>query len=198
MSNDTETPWGELAERWRGAESAPRSAAEEVASFVPILRRRRTLTGLVVLGEGLVTAALAWVTLTVIRRTPTVADVVFLTGLWVIWVIATGFAWWNRRGQWGRSAADTTQFVSLSLEYARRKVRVARFSVGLLLAQLLMGVVAWVGGAGLMRDGFSSLAALMGWLGPLSLAYLTWIVWYHRRAAAEVRHFRDLLDELES
>lgn len=197
--SESEGYWEEMSERWRSESVAgsPGTEAENDAPFLRTLRRRRFVTTSVVMGEVVVTATLVYLTALILSRPPTGVDRMFLVGLWILWAVATFFAWWNRRGTWSRSASDSRTFLSLSVEHARSKVRVAWFSAVLLVAQLALAVSSWAWGDGFMRDGFPSLVVLVAWLVPVAVLYAGWIVWYHRRGSAEARHFGRLLAETD-
>lgn len=186
-----ENGWDAVAEAWQ----SPEAGLPDAAGFEAELRRRRRNSRLVVGGELLITAFLVWITVELVRGAAASTDAVAVGGLWLIWLVATGLAWWNRWGQLEQSAASTEAFVRLSLERARRKVRVVWITLGLLVAQVLFLGWLWGRGGAARPSG----NAMPGWwliLGVFA-AYLAWCVWYYRRSRSEGRHFSKLLREIE-
>lgn len=190
---DAIPPWNELQTAWQSADSVP-VGMEEIRA---ILRRRRRLTALVVLCELGITAGLVALSVQTGRAGAGALDVVFVGGLWLFWLVATVFAWWNRRGAWRRDVSDTGEFVRLSLERAERKIRVAWFSLGLLMAQLVFGVGIFIA-FGRTAGGSLAVERLALWLVLIVGSYGSWIAWYYRRARREQEHFRSLLDATEA
>ena len=124
----SEYDWAELASVW----TQPAVAHDGKEALRQALRRRVRMTALVVATELVLTAALLVWTLAQVRAGPDQASLAFGSILWVSWIVATGFAWWNRRGQWQRTVATTDEFIRISRVRADRKVRVAVFT-GVLL-----------------------------------------------------------------
>ena len=187
---DSDRGWDALTEAWQQEEPGP----FEVDDIKSVLGARRRLTWMVVLGELMVTAGLIGVTVWLSGPATVGADTLFLVGAWLFWGLATGFAWWNRRGQWRLSVASPEDFVRLSLERAERKIRVAWFSAGLLVAQ-----VAFVVALSLGRDSpAQGLGSMLSTLAIVVAAYSGWTVWYYRRARHEREHFAAVLRSMEA
>lgn len=180
----TAPEWEHYVEAWE-ADELPES---EAGTLSAALRRRRLGTCAVVLGEGALTAALMALTWSWSRDPESFPGAWALIGTWVVWLIATVFAWWNRRGQWVVDVATLEAFAELSLERSARKIRVVWFSWGLTVVQLAL-LWAIVGHA---RALFWTVAAST--VGIMS----AWSWWYYRRAAAERDYFSSLLDESKS
>ena len=181
--------WDALTETWQAAEPVP----HDLSGFSLELKRRARLRLLMVAGEVILTAALIWLSVQLLGSGGPDGRALILTGLWLFWLVATVFAWWNRRGQWERSVASTDDFASLSLERAGRKIRVVWFTVGLLVAQLaFVGVLI---GTGLVDELGGSSLSLAGVFAGVSAVYLIWCRWYYRRARSEESYYRDLQRE---
>lgn len=176
--------WADLTETW----TAPEAPQSNPSDFTEALRRRVRSTLLVVGVEVLLTIALLWVTWMQRQRGLTESGTATLLVLWGSWVVATCFAWWNRRGQWVRTASSTLEFVRLSRERAERKVRVAWFTAGMLLVQVgfLAVLAAMAPEPGLMTPVGWSITALV------VVLYAGWAVRYHRASSAEREHFAGL------
>lgn len=185
--------WDSLTKAWHDEEPVPFEADE----FRAVLRSRTRATLLVVVAELSITAVLIWVTFWLSGSATIGADAVFLTGLWVFWAVATGFAWWSRRGQWRLSVASSEDFVRLGVERAERKIRVASFTAGLLVAQVAFVVAFWLFGRE-SGGGASDLVTMLSLLGTIVAGYAGWTVWYYRRATREREHFAAVLSSMES
>jgi hypothetical protein len=186
----SQSSWDALADAWRSSEEA-RPAPDIGAE----LRKRRLLTLCVVLGEVGVTLGVIGVTLWLRGEATIGPDAVFLRGLWILWFVATCFAWWTRRGQWPQSVASSQEFVQLSLERAKRKKRITWFSLGLLGAQV--GFAMYL--SGLATEASPLLGtSFMAILVPIVAAHLVWALWYYLRAAREQEHFTALKEAFES
>lgn len=176
--------WAELTDTWKVSEPVESSAPD----FAIALRRRVRSTLLVVAVEVALTGGLLWVTWLQLGRDLTGSGAATLFVLWGSWVAATGFAWWNRRGQWARTAASTLEFVRLSRERAERKVRIAWFTAGMLVVQIgfVSVLAALAPPPGLLTAG--------GWItvGIVAAVYAGWAVRYHRVAITERDHYAEL------
>ena len=190
---DGDFGWDTLTEAWQEEEPLPFEAGE----FKSVLRGRTRAMMLVVLGELAITAGLIWVTVWLSGPATVGADAVFLTVLWLFWAVATGFAWWNRRGQWRLSVASSEDFVRLSLDRAERKTRVAWFSAALLVAQVAFAVAFWLFGRE-SGGGAEDLTTMVSLLVTVVAGYSGWTVWYYRRARREREHFAAVLSSMES
>lgn len=181
---NSQLDWADLAETWTTPEPIEASPAE----FAAVLRRRVGATLLVVGVELLLTLALLWFTWSQRERGLTEVGTATLIVLWGSWVVATGFAWWNRRGQWARTAASTLEFVRLSRARAEGKVRIAWFTAGMLVVQLgfLAVLAAMAPDPGLLTP--------IGWTvtGAVVALYAGWAIRYHRVSRAEREHFAEL------
>ena len=185
----SEYDWAELASVW----TQPAVAHDGKEALRQALRRRVRMTALVVATELVLTAALLVWTLAQVRAGPDQASLAFGSILWVSWIVATGFAWWNRRGQWQRTVATTDEFIRISRVRADRKVRVAVFTGVLLVAQV-SAIIALAGtgvlSAALVPGGAALFSAVV-------LGYGGWALWYYRRAVAERAHYDGLLRQLD-
>jgi hypothetical protein len=184
---DSMPSWEHLAVAWR-AEEAPVSMDEIHAT----LRVRRRASALVVTGELGITAMLIGFTVQTARVGMEALDLVFLSGIWLFWLVATVFAWWNRRGQWRPEVRDTGEFIRLSLQRAGRKVLVAWFSLGLLLVQVVFGTGLFIANGRTAEGEWGATRHFVLWLILILVSYGSWIVWYYRRARREQAHFRSM------
>ncbi len=191
--NNKKINWDALAESWQGEE--PNPLGEQ--SFRARLEGRRRTMLLVVLGELALTIGLIWLTISLSGPASVGADAVLLTVLWVSWAVATGFAWWNRRGQWRVSVASSQEFLQLSLDRATKKIRVARFSAGLLILQALFVTWLWLSTAE-TGPAAKSPSAMLLLLLTMVIVYTCWTIWYYRRARREHGHYSDLLGSMNS
>jgi len=178
--DDAPTPIDPLTATWTAEGTPPRIDVDDLRR---IANRRRRRIHLVMAGEGVLTAALAGLTIVVLFADgPASPDTrLRLAAAWVIWCAVTGFAVWNRRGL-GRARTESTRsYVALLAERARRRARTAAFVSGLVV---VMAVTAGVAG----YLGITSAALLA--------AYVGWAVWYHARARRELEGLRGVASEL--
>lgn len=179
--NTTTPEWDRYAEAWEV--DAPPEV--EVQTLTAALRRRRLGTAAVVLGEFALTVALLAFTWSWSRDPEALPGAWALVGTWIVWLVATVFAWWNRRGQWVVDVATLEAFAELSLERSVRKLRVVWFSWALTVVQLAL---LWTI-VGHTRALFWSVAAA-------TVGIMTaWSGWYSRRASAERAYFSALTEE---
>lgn len=137
-----------------------------------------------VLGELLLTAGVFGVSAALLADAPRAPQRVTATGLlWITWLVAAGFATWNRWGVWRPSGETALSYLALSEERARRRRRVADFVLGLVFLQALLfpffGQVRWTG---------LILVAL----------YVGWAVWYRWRAGRELAVIRRIASEFQA
>ena len=201
MSDHVE--WSELEAVWKDGDEGP--AVESPAkpgvawdvgalpggldglAMVLAARRRGMLR--VVAVEGVLTLGLLAYTVWLLTVGEGGSVGIVLGALWASWAIASGFAWWNRRGQWQRTAASTEEFLRLSMTWARRKQRVAVFTVVFLMGQVL---AAWaLFGAEALAGTWTLYAIVLFGL------YGGWALWYYRRATRDFHTFKALLDGSE-
>jgi hypothetical protein len=194
LMSDSVPQWEALQNAWHEPGEAPIS----MDAIRATLRQRRGIRALVVLGELGITAALIGHTAQSVGRGASLLNVVFVSGLWLVWVVATVFAWWNRRGQWRTDVQDARDFLRLSLEHGERKIRVAWFSLGLLLAQVVLGTGVFIASGRMQSDDGMSGRLFALWLILILVTYGSWIAWYFRRARSEQIHFRAMSEALEA
>lgn len=175
--NDTADP---LKALWTHEQPPGRIALEDLRAE---MKRRRWRMLVTVAGEGVLTLGLVALTVVVLGAdgAASPSTVTWLGLLWLTWVIAAGFATWNRWGVWRPSAETARSYLALSEERARRRRRVATFVLGLVSLQLVVLLV-------------------VGEAHPVGLAlvaaYVGWAVWYRRRAGRDLEAVRRITDEL--
>lgn len=179
--NKQDEPVDPLKVIWRGEQRSPRIGVEDLRAEAA--RRRRKML-LVVAGEVVLTAGLIALTVTIVRADgPTSSGTVtWLAALWLTWVIAAGFATWNRWGVWQPAAETARSYLALSEERARRRGRVASFVLGLVVVQAVVLLVM-----GEARVAGLALVALYG----------GWAVWYGRKAHRELEDIRRIAAEFQ-
>jgi len=178
--DDTTPPIDSLSAAWTAEHTPPRIDPEDLRRTADC---RRHQTRLVMAGEGLLTAALAGLTLFVLLADGSTSPHTrrWLVAAWVTWCAVTGFAAWNRRGL-GRARTESTRsYVALLAERARRRDRAAVFVFG------LVAVMA-------------ATAGVTGYLGVTSAAlfvvYAGWAVWYRARARRDLEELTRVAAEL--
>lgn len=166
---------------WTMEEPPERTSVEDLRREVERRRRRMLMT---VAGELVLTLGLIAVSMGLLADGSGSPQRLTSVGLlWVTWLVAAGFATWNRWGVWRPSGETALGYLALSEERARRRRRVADFVLGLVFLQLVMfsffGAMEWVGLA---------LVAL----------YVGWAVWYRRRAGRELAELRRIASEFRT
>lgn len=159
----------------------------DIERLARALRVRRLVTVLVVSGEAALTIGLAVFTWAWARNPEVLTGAWALVGIWAVWLVATAFAWWNRRGQWVVDVANLEEFAELSLERAVRKIRVVWFSLALTVVQLALLYAIGDRGSPLPEFWIAATATC--------IAVGGWASWYYRGAVAERTHFGRILRE---
>lgn len=181
-SENTRGAGDDLRSLWTLEAEPPREPSVEALRNEVERRRRKML--LTVAGEVVFTLCLIAVSAALLAGggdAPHRVTAVVL--LWVTWLVAAGFATWNRRGLWRSSGKTALGYLALLEERARRRRRVADFVLGLVILQLvlafLFGMIEWLGGA---------IVAL----------YVGWALWYRRRATGDLVRIRGISAELRA
>jgi len=139
MSEKPPFDWTELERRWQ-SEAVP--AKVEAAARRRMERGRRRLllelglTGIVVLGVG------AW-SVRVLATEPEPATIVAMLVFWTFAGILIGAGILNQRGMWAPAQESTRSYLRLSLERARRKEELSRFSLWLMAFWFVVAAGLW-------------------------------------------------------
>jgi len=139
MSEKPPFDWTELEQRWQ-SEEVP--AEVEAAAWRRMERGRRrllrelVLTGIVVLGVG------AW-SVRVLTTEPEPATIVAMLVFWTFAGILIGAGILNQRGMWAPAEESTRSYLRLSLERARRKEELSRFSLWLMAFWFVVAAGLW-------------------------------------------------------
>ena len=183
MSSDDATDAVDpLKALWTREEPPRRIDVEDLREEVRRRRRRMLVT---VAGELVLTLALVALTVVLLGADGPARprDVTWLGLLWLTWLIAAGFATWNRWGVWTPSAETARSYLELSVERARRRRRVGTFVLA--LASILLALLLFLGEVHLLG------LALMA-------AYVAWAAWYRRRADRDLEAVREIDAEFRS
>lgn len=177
--NEQADPVDPLKAIWAGEQPPARVGVEDLR--VEAARQRRGML-LVVAGEVVVTVGLIALSLVLVASDGPISPgtVTLLATLWLTWLVAAGFAMWNRWGMWKPAAETARSYLALLEERARRRGRVANFVLGLisvhLVVVLILGEVRGIG------------------LAVVAL-YAAWAVWYRRKAHCELEAIRRMAAE---
>ena len=172
-------PVDTLKALWHTEQPPERISIEHLRAEVA-RRSRRML--LVVAGELVLTAALIALTVSLLGANGPASSrlAAWLGLLWLTWLVAAGFATWNRWGVWRPSGETAQSYLALSEERTRRRRRVANFVLALVAVQLV-GVLVF----GEARAVGLGIAAL----------YAGWATWYRRKAGRELHAIRLVAEE---
>lgn len=171
-----------LAELWTLEQPPERIEVEDLRKEVKRRRRRMLVT---VAGELILTLALVALTVVLLGADGPASpgEVTWLGLLWLTWLIAAGFATWNRWGVWTPSTETAQSYLELSEERALRRRRVGTFVLGLTVVQLVLLLV-------------------LGEVHLLGLAivavYVAWAAWYRRRAGRDLEAVRRVAAEFRA
>lgn len=189
MMNSSD-PWDGLAASWK--EAGNTAPTGDLARTVESRQRRGTQRLWLIAGlETLIVAGIVVFTATTLLRGPNTFEIVYLIALWVVLVVALGFAIENRRGLWRPDGESTADYLSLCEERARRKLRTAHFVLQLVLVQTIF-VLALAGWKAMRAGGVSGLLADAALLGAAVTAYTGWALWFRGRARRELVWVADL------
>lgn len=125
-------------------------------------------------------------------------DLVALIGTAILFAIALTFSVWNRLGIWWPASESTRDFVGLSIERSRRKLRTLRFCRWFLALEIAF-LVPWLSWALLSRQPPATPAKWAEVFGApllLSGAILAWSVWYRKRTLRELAEWEALMRSL--
>lgn len=164
MTDHQPREWAELWEADRPPEPARLQDLRAEAA-----RRRRRMKLTVAAEVAVTTGAVALSVLLLRDGGPHAAA--RLAWLWLTWLIAAGFATWNRWGVWGPETESAVSYLALAEERARRRWRVAVFVLVLTGAQ----------GALLFLAGLAGTPATF-----VVVLYAAWAVWYGWRARRDM------------
>jgi len=141
MSEKQPVDWTKLQQRWQSEEVPPEVKAE-VRRRMERGRRRLllelVLTGIVVLGVA------AW-SVRVLTTDPEPATILAMLIFWSFAGILIGAGILNQRGMWAPAEESTRSYLRLSLERARRKEELSRFSLWLMAFWFVVaaGLLTW-------------------------------------------------------
>lgn len=169
-----DVPTDRLSALWT-AEHSPRQIGLEILRREALRRRRKML--LVTASEAVLTIVLIGLTLAyLLGEIPLTRDTIsWLALLWISWAVATGFAFWNRRGVWATKNQSMLGHLALIEKRALRRRRAGRFVVGLTLVLTV---------ACLSLDLASPPFLVMAGL------YVAWALWYERKAGIDLGEAR--------
>jgi len=141
MSERQPFDWKELQKRWQSEEVPPEVKAEARRRMERGRRRlvvELVLTGIVVLGVA------AW-SVRVLTTEPELATIVSMLIFWTFAGILIGAGILNQRGMWVPAEESTRSYLHLSLERARRKEELSRFSLWLMAFWFVVaaGLLTW-------------------------------------------------------
>ena len=149
-------------------------------------RRHRLLAVAEYLGMG---ALLAW-SLGFAAWRDTAAVWAWMAALWMLGVPALAFAWWNRRGLWGRAGLSAREHLQLSLRRCRHGLRALRVGYVLLAASTAVVLLFAFGVVGGRTPGDSTMLAI---LAAVVAVHLLVMVSMQRRLRRRSRLFSALL-----
>ena len=150
MSEKPPFDWTELEQRWQ-SEAVPAEVEAEARRRMERGRRRLllelVLTGIVVLGVG------AW-SVHVLTTEPETATIVAMLVFWTFAGILIGAGILNQRGMWAPAEESTRSYLRLSLERARRKEELSRFSLWLMAFWFVVaaGLLIWSAAEAIQSD----------------------------------------------
>ena len=177
MSSTAPDDWTALAARWQDRAEPLQLSIEDLLRRE---RRRRAAMTLLVVFEVVITVAAlagAWKARTSMTQGGTILLLLVVLYSVMVWT----FTLWNRRGTWRPERETIEGFVAISALRARRGLRTARFTTGVVLAQAV-GTVLWVGGI-LFRQGSAALPRVLLALAlsaAIGAGFLLWAVWFRR------------------
>lgn len=194
----TDPEWNDLMEAWQSA--SPGEAVSPQLSE-DIRRRIRRKVKLYSIGLILVTisevvvnlALLAWMLPKILEQQRPV-DFVGFAGVFLLFAVAFGFAFWNRRGTWWPAAESTRTFLDLSIKRCRRKLLTLRYCPGFLAVEIVF-VATWGTWALLDRPVPPPVTRWMTFFGALALfaaAVFGWVIWYRKRTLRELAELEEL------
>lgn len=168
--NAEDRDWDSLSTAWRASGGA--IDRSPLRRMVVSYRRRLALLATLEIG---VLAFFGWLSWLVARDGVAAWEAVWLATLWSFAALATGFAWWNRRGAWNAMGLSVAEF---RRQRARRHARSLRFGVLLFVAELVVVVaqLAWF-------ERFTAPVALV--LVAFAAGLGAWCLWMRRRIAAD-------------
>lgn len=169
-------------------------------TFRAELRRRRVKSLLITGVEVAITVWLLWLSKEILEQDAAHGSWTFLGLTWGLWISATAFAWWNRRGSWRTAATTPRAFTAASLDRAHAKIRTAWLA--LLLLVLQGALLHWISRA-------APTLRVSPWVEPGSLptgasaislgaAYVAWCLWYLRQGQHEAAFFREVLEVMDT
>lgn len=194
----TDTEWNDLIDAWQSEsvdEAAPAPLSDEVRRRIRRKVRRHGI-GLILLAVTEVVMCvglLAWLLPKMLERQRPV-DFVGFAGVLLLFAVALGFSFWNRRGTWWPAAESTRTFIDLSIERCRRKLLTLRYCPWFLAAEVAF-LAAWGGWALFDRPHPVAPAQWIEYFGILALfaqAAVVWVAWYRKRTLRELAEFEEL------
>jgi hypothetical protein len=177
MSSSAPDDWTALAARWQDRAEPLQLSIEDLLRRE---RRRRAAMTLLVGFEVVITVAAlagAWKAQTSMNEGGTILLLLVVLYSVMVWV----FTLWNRRGTWRPERETIEGFVAISALRARRGLRTARFTTGVVLAQAA-GTVLWVASI-LFRQGgtaFPKVLLALSISAAIGAGFLLWAVWFRR------------------
>lgn len=123
------------------------------------------------------------------------ADVwAWLAAVWLLGVPALVFAWWNRRGLWGRAGLGARQHLQLALRRCERGLRALRVAWGLLAASTVLVLLF---AFGIVGGGARAQGAMLAWLALFVAVHVVVMGVMQRRLHARRAAVARLLHELD-
>ena len=177
MNSAARDEWTALAARWQDRSEPLRLSIED------LLRRerlRRFGMAVLLVFEVLISVGAlygTWWARSRMNGGGTVLLVIVVLYTVMVWI----FSVWNRRGTWRPERRTVEGFVAISALRARRGLRTARFTTGVVLVQLA-GSVLWVTSI-LVRQGSPALPRVLMALSisaGIGAGFLLWAVWFRR------------------
>jgi hypothetical protein len=177
MNSAARDDWAALASRWQVRSEPLRLSIDD------LLRRerlRRAGMALLLLSEVLISLGAllgTWTVRSMMNGGGTILLLVVILYTALVWI----FMLWNRRGTWRPEEETVEGFVAILSLRARRGLRTARFTTGVVLVQAV-ATVLWVT-AILIRKGTDALPRVLLALSItaiISAGFLLWAVWFRR------------------
>jgi hypothetical protein len=179
MSLDTELEtW---RREWQSDTAVPPDLRRRVA------RQSRWLK-IGIAGDILVTVVIGGGVLALTARSPQPDMPLLAAATWSFIAVAWAFRLTISRGLWSPAAMDTAAFVDLSVRRCRAQLAATLFGAGLFVCEMAF-CLGWIYRHSASRAPF--LLWLFGlWInglvGPLTLAFFLFLVWYRRKKRAEL------------
>lgn len=156
------TEWTDLAVLWQAA--ADRAGAAPLRKIVASHRRRLLLVAVV---EIAIVLAVACLSAFAGRDELALWEIVWLITLWGFTIVASAFAWWNRRGTWHALGESVEEYVRLTRLRAARQMRSIDFACGLFVAEVgaIVSQLLWFDRFTLLTSALlaTSGAVMAGW-----------------------------------